>query len=71
MDISARGRGHLFSVVTKQVTNPEVQCPINKGTPVIPILSQINPIPSIDSFKTYFNIALQSMSRPSLEVSSP
>ena len=29
--------------------NPEVQCHIHKGSPVIPILSRINPIPCIDT----------------------
>ena len=39
-----------------------VQCHIHKGTPVIPILSEINPIPCIDTylFKIHSNIVLPS-----------
>ena len=46
---------------------PEVQCLIQKGPPIIPILSRVNPIPRIDtySFKIHFNIVLPSMPRPS------
>ena len=29
---------------------PEVQCRIHKGSPIIPILSRINPITRIDSY---------------------
>ena len=41
--------------------NPEVQCRIHKGSPIIPILSRINPIPRIDTylFKVHSNIVLQ------------
>ena len=40
--------------------NPEVQCHIHKGSPIIPILSRINPIPRIDThfFKIHSNIIL-------------
>jgi hypothetical protein len=40
--------------------NPEVQCRIHKGSPIIPIRSQINPIPRIDIyfFKVHSNIVL-------------
>jgi len=46
--------------------NPEVQCTIYKGSPVIPILARINPIPRIDIyfFKIHSNIDLPSTSRP-------
>ena len=30
--------------------NPEVQCRIQKGFPIIPILSRINPIPRIEAY---------------------
>jgi hypothetical protein len=41
---------------------PEVQCCINKGFPIIPILGRINPTPRIDTyfFKIYSNIVLPS-----------
>ena len=47
--------------------NPEDQCRIQKGSPVIPILSRINPIPRIDTnfFKIHSNTALPSLPRPS------
>ena len=37
--------------------NPEVQCRIYKGSPIIPILSRINPITRIDTylFKVHSN----------------
>ena len=37
--------------------NPEVQCRIHKGSPIIPILSRINPFPRIDTyfFKVHTN----------------
>ena len=40
--------------------DPEVQWPIHKGSPIIPILSRINPIPRIDTylFKVHSNILL-------------
>jgi len=40
--------------------NLEVQCHIHKGSLIIPILSQINPIPHIDThlFKVHSNIVL-------------
>ena len=46
--------------------NPEVQCRIHKGSPIIPILSRINPITRIDTylFKVHSNIVLLSMPRP-------
>ena len=46
--------------------NPEVQCHIHKGSPIIPILSQINPITRIDTylFKVHSNIVLPSTPRP-------
>ena len=37
--------------------NPEVQCRIHKGSSIIPILSQINPIPRIE---TYLSILILS-----------
>jgi hypothetical protein len=42
--------------------NPEVQCRIQKGPPIIPILSRINSIPRIDTyfFKIHSNIVLSS-----------
>ena len=42
--------------------NPEVQCRIHKGSPIIPTLSRINPIPYIDAyfFKIHSNIVLPS-----------
>ena len=44
-----------------------VQCCIHKGSPVIPILSRIDPIPRIDThfFKTQSNIVLPSTPNPS------
>ena len=38
--------------------NPEVQCRIHKGSPVVPILSRINPLARIDTyfFKIHSNI---------------
>ena len=46
--------------------NPEVQCRIHKGSPIITILSRINPIPRIDTnlFKVHSNIVLPSTPRP-------
>ena len=40
---------------------------LSKGTPIIPILSRINPIPRIDAyfFKIHSNIVLPSTPRPS------
>ena len=45
---------------------PEVQCRIHKGSPIIPILRQINPITLIDThlFKANSNIVLPSTPRP-------
>ena len=45
--------------------SPEIQCRIHKGSRIIPILSQINKIPSIDIslFKIHSNIALISTHR--------
>ena len=41
---------------------PRVQCRIHNGSPIIPILSRINPIPRIDTylFKVHSNIVLPS-----------
>ena len=46
--------------------NPEVQCRIQKNSPIILILSRINPIPRIDTnlFKVHSNIALPSTPWP-------
>ena len=40
--------------------NPEVQCRIHKGFPIIPTLRRINPIPRIDTYflKVHCNIVL-------------
>ena len=50
--------------------NQEVQCRINKGSPIIPILSRNNPIPSIDSLpissKTILRVILSLHLRLSL-----
>jgi hypothetical protein len=45
---------------------PEVQCRIHKGSPIIAILSRINPILRIDTyiFKVHSNIVLPSTPRP-------
>jgi hypothetical protein len=39
---------------------------MHKGSPIIPILNRINPIPRIDTyfFKVYSNIVLPSTNRP-------
>ena len=44
--------------------NLKVQCHVNKGSPIIPILSRINPNPRIDTyfFKIHYNIVLHSFS---------
>ena len=52
------GRGihtprHLANTL-RALWNPEVQCRIHKGSPIIPIQSWINPIPRIDTH--FFNI---------------
>ena len=61
-----------FIFVTILLTNelhdlgdPEVQCRIHKGSPIIPTLSQINPIPHIITyfFKVQSNIVLPSTPR--------
>ena len=39
---------------------PEVQCRIHKGSPIIPILSRINPIPRIDTISARFILILSS-----------
>jgi len=46
--------------------NPEVQCRIHKGSPIIPIQNRINPIPRIDTyfFKVHCNIVLPSSLGP-------
>ena len=45
---------------------PKVECRIHKGSPIIPILSRINPIPRIDThlFKVHSNTLLPSTPRP-------
>ena len=45
---------------------PGDQCHIHKGSPIIPILSRINPIPRTDNylFKVHSNIVLPSTPRP-------
>ena len=50
-------RVYLY-ILTPCVWNPEVQCRIHKGSPIIHILSRINPIPRIDTylFKVHSNI---------------
>ena len=42
--------------------NPEVQCRIHKGSPIIHIMSQMDLIPPFDNyfFKSYSNIVLPS-----------
>ena len=46
---------------------------INKGSPIIPILSQINPIPRIDTyfFKVHSNIVLLPMPKGLFRVGLP
>ena len=46
---------------------PDVQCSIQKGSPIIPILILINPIPRFDTylFKIHSDIFLSSAPRPS------
>ena len=58
-------KNNWFQLIIK--LHPEVQCHIYMGSPIIPILSQINPIPSIDAyfFKIYSDIVLLSTPRPS------
>ena len=54
--------------------NPEVQYRIHKSFPIIPILSQINPVPRMDTyfFKIHYNIALPStLSLPKVPVGVP
>ena len=48
--------------ISHNLWNPDIQCRIHKGSPTIPILSQINPIPHIHTyyFKIHSIIALQS-----------
>ena len=57
----------LVSQAITDLWHPEVQYRIHKGSPAIPILSGINPIPYIDTyfFKIHSNIVLPSMFRPS------
>ena len=47
--------------------NPEVQYRIHKGSPIIPILSRVNPIPRIDAYflKIHSNIVFPSTPTPS------
>ena len=53
---------YIFSVDCRNqlhcLWNPKVQCGYHKGSPIIPILSQIDPISRIDTyfFKINFNI---------------
>jgi hypothetical protein len=44
--------------------NPKVHCRIHKSPPLVPILSQIDPMPTIRSYlsKIHFNIVRQPMS---------
>ena len=46
--------------------NPETQCRIHKGSAIIPILTQINPIPRIGTypFKVHSNNVLPSTPKP-------
>ena len=55
-----------FASLMDGLWNPEVQCRIHKGSPIIPILSRINPISRIDTylFKVHSNIVLPSTPRP-------
>ena len=61
----------LFSsiFIISNVWNPEVQCRIDKGSPLIPILSGINAIPRNDAyfFKVHSNNVLPSTPRPPIE----
>ena len=59
----------IYPVLTNSLHglwDPEVQCSIHKGSPIIPILSWINPITRIDTylFKVHSNIVLPSTPRP-------
>ena len=56
---------YLF-IKVHDLWNPEVQCRIHEGSPIIPILGQINLIPRIDAylFKVHSNIVLPSTPRP-------
>ena len=53
------------SKLTAWLMDPEGQCRIHKGSPIIPILSQIDPILCIDtySYKVHSNIVLSSILR--------
>ena len=53
--------------------NPEVQCRIHKGSPIIPILTRINPITHIDIylFKGHSNIVLPSTPKGPFSVGLP
>jgi hypothetical protein len=39
-----------FIEILHGLWNPEAECSIHKGSPIIPILSQINLIPRIDTY---------------------
>ena len=58
----------IFYLITNNgLWNPEVQCHIHKDSPIIPILTQTNPIPRIDTYSLniHYNNVLPSKSRPS------
>ena len=56
----------MVIIYTKCSINPEAQCSIHKGSPIIPISSRINPIPRTATylFKIHSNIVLPSTPRP-------
>ena len=57
---------HNWTHYLHDLRNPEVQCRVHKGSPIISILSRINPITRIDTylFKVHSNIVLASTPRP-------
>ena len=56
---SLGGRDIAHEAVYSITTHSMAYCHIHKGSPIIPILSRINPIPSID---TYFLRSIQILS---------